>query len=136
MLTAHELLRHHHTIYIEDIKGTPSLVQKKSTRKKKSVDPANDKKLKGGVARDQRQLAAPFMFLRTLEREAPKFNTRIVKVPQSFTSRICGACNADIGKVSTVSRTCGDCGQKWDIDHLASLNLLRWGMAQDADEVA
>jgi hypothetical protein len=129
---AHRLCGAHHTIFVEQIKGTPRLVQKAGTRRKKgALEDAQ-----GGVARDQRQMVAPFTFLRTLQREAPKFRTEIVEVPAAYTSRICVACEYDMGKSGAIERSCAGCGQRWDIDHLAALNLLRWGGSRKTTETA
>jgi len=129
---AHRLCRAHHTIYVEQIKGTARLVQRASTRKKHGAP----EDAQGGVAREQRQLVAPFTFLRTLQREAPKFGTTVVEFPAQYTSRICVACDYDLGKTGQIERRCGGCGQLWDIDHLAALNLLRWGTARKPHETA
>lgn len=128
----HTLLAAHHTVYIEQIKGSPRLVQRAHTRKKKGAG----EKAVGGVAREQRQLAAPFTFLRLIQREAPKFGTEVIEVPAEYTSRICAACETDLGPSHQRERSCGGCGQRWDIDHLAALNLLRWGAARKADDNA
>ena len=123
MQEVHELCMEHHTIYVEKIKGTAKLVQKASTRKKKG---AGDQ-AEGGVAREQRQIAAPFTFLRALQREAPKFSTAVVEVPAAFTSRYCARCGTDMGPSSQLTRRCAECGTAWDVDHLAGTNLVRWG---------
>lgn len=129
----HALCAAHHTIYIEDMKGSPKLVQKASTRKKHGA--AED--AEGGVAREQRQMVAPFSFLRMLQREAGKFACDVIAVPAAYTSRICVACDYDMGPRAKLERTCVGCGQRWDIDHLAALNLLRWGTARKpTDEAA
>ena len=128
----HSLCAAHHTIFVEEIKGGPRLVQRASTRKKKGApDDA-----KGGVAREQRTMVAPFAFLRMLQREASKFGTDVVEVPAAYTSRICVACEYDLGHASTRERSCGGCGQRWDVDHLAALNLLRWGTGSKSGEEA
>jgi hypothetical protein len=122
---AHALLARNHTIYVEDMKGAPGLVQKRSTRQKKSeVDN------KGGVARDQRQMAAPFTFLRMLQREAGKFGTEVVAVAPEYTSRVCADCGYDLGKSSKRERRCGGCERVWDLDHLAAVNIRVWGTAR------
>lgn len=129
---AHALLAAHHTLYVEDMKGSARLVQKASTRRKKGApDDAQ-----GGVAREQRQMAAPFTFLRLLEREAPKFGTQVIRVPAEYTSRVCVACDYDMGAASSRERSCLGCGQRWDVDHLAALNLLRRGTSRKADDNA
>lgn len=129
---AQALCTAYHTICVEQIKGTSKLVQKASTRRKKGAPEESQ----GGVARGQRQAAAPFSFLRTLQSEAPKFGTTIVEVPAAYTSRICVACDYDLGATGKIERRCGGCGQLWDIDHLAALNLLRWGTARKSHETA
>lgn len=131
-----ELCRTYHTIYVEDIKGTPALIQKPTTRKKKlkAVKPSTEAvdSMVGGVARDQRTLAAPFIFLRMLQQEAVKFGTKIIKVLPQYTSRIC-TCGHDMGKGSVLERRCQKCGIVWDVDHLAARNILNWGIENKAD---
>lgn len=129
-----ELCKTYHTIYVEKIKATPSLVQKASTRKKKQAT-SDTTDPKGGVARDLRTLAAPFTFLRTLQQEAPKFGTKIVEVPPAYTTRFC-TCGTDMKKSSKSIRRCPECGIEWDVDHLAAVNLLRWGQAQPEEASA
>lgn len=113
----------HHTIFIEEMKGNPKLVQKRSTRRKHSGKDDEE----GGVARDQRQMAAPFMFLARLKAEASKFNTTLITVPPAYTSRICAQCGCDMGASGKLERRCPECDTVWDVDHLAALNLLYWG---------
>lgn len=128
---AHALCRAHHTVYVERIKGTPKLVQRPSTRRKAGAGDDAE----GGIARDQRQMVAAFTFLRVLQREAPKFGTAIVEVPPAYTSRVCHACAVDMGPPGALrERTCSACGQRWDVDHLAALNLLHWGRTTASSE--
>lgn len=125
----HALCAAHHTIFVEKMKATPKLVQKAGTRRKRTgIEDAE-----GGVAREQRQIAAPFTFLRLLEAEAPKFGTTIIKIPPAYTSRICFACNNDMGAGSQLERRCAECGTSWDVDFLAALNLLKWGLSRGAE---
>lgn len=129
-----ELCKSHHTIYVEKMKATPELVQKASTRKKKSTaTPVPE--LRGGVARDQRTLAAPFTFLAMLRAEAPKFGTLIVNVSPQYTSRIC-SCGTDMGKPGALIRVCKECGKEWDVDHLAAINLHKWGSSNPEEASA
>jgi hypothetical protein len=128
----HALCAAHHTIYVEKMKGTPNLVQRASTRKKKGAGDDAE----GGVARAQRQMASPFEFLRLLQREASKFLTDVIEMPPAYTSRICSACEYDMGASGRGERSCLGCGQRWDVDHLAAVNLLRWGGARKPAETA
>lgn len=122
----HKILRAHHTIYIEDMKGSSQLVQKKSTREKKFGELSAEQ---AGRARDQRQAAAPFTaYLRILQSEAPKFSTEVVLVDPAFSSRLCIECGMDMGKSSELSRTCPHCKVRhYDIDRLAAINILGSG---------
>jgi hypothetical protein len=126
----HRLLAAHHTIYIEKIKGTGYLVQT-PTKIRDHVEDVSESRALAGKARDQRQAAAPFTFLRLLQREAPKFNTQVIERDPAFTSRIC-TCGHDMGPGSQLWRRCQECGQRWDVDHLAALNLSRPEPLQDA----
>lgn len=127
---AHRLLRAHHTIYCEKLKGTGDIVRTPAKLREHTEDVAKSRE-RAGKARNQRQSAAPFTFLRLLQREAAKFNTRVVELDPAFTSRIC-SCGHDMGPSSQAVRRCQECGQRWDVDHLAALNLLRIGQTQDS----
>lgn len=122
----HRLCLAHHTIYIEQIKG----VARMTGRRKTVRDKTGDSSAEGAPARGQRQVTAPFSFLRRLQAEAPKFGTLIVEVDPAYTSRDC-LCGVDMGPSSVRERRCDACGRSWDVDHLAALNLLRRGTARN-----
>ena len=132
LLEVHRLCAAHHTIYVEKMKGVPELVQKRSTRKKKGAP--DD--VKCGVARGQRQAVAAFAFLRLLQREAGKFGTEVIEVNPAYTSQTCYACDHPMGPADRRERVCDECGRRWDVDHLAALNLLRWGTARKSNDTA
>jgi hypothetical protein len=135
LLQAHRLLAQHHTIYVERMKGNDRhLVQTPSKLRQAGVSEP-DSHAKAGKARDQRQACAPFTFLRLLQREAVKFGSAVVELDPAYTSRIC-TCGHDMGPGSQAWRRCRECGERWDVDRLAAINLLARGLDGDRGDAS